>query len=67
MEKEVDGTLNYLDLAITRDNVQLKYAVYHKSTAIDTSIHATSYQHPATKVTPFIYYIDRLLSIYYRI
>lgn len=63
LEKENNKQINYLDLNISRKNHKLEYSIYHKPTATDTTINATSYQHPQTKTTPFIYYVDRLISI----
>ena len=51
METEVDRTLPFLDILITRnDDGSLAHQVYRKKTHTDKYIHVDSHHHPAKRI-----------------
>ena len=63
MEEEKDGSLNFLDLTITRNNSRLSYNIYRKPTTTDVIIPSNSQHSYTTKMAAFRYYIDRALNV----
>jgi len=63
MSAEVIKTINYLDTLIRRDNKGIIIGVYRKQTEASTIIHLTS-NHPLEhKISAFLYYINRLITL----
>lgn len=63
-EIEVNKTINFLDLTISHNNNNIhEFAIYHKPTHTDTTIHARSF-HPIThKLSAYESMIHRLINI----
>jgi len=63
MEKEINNSINYLDVTISRVNNRLEFKIYRKETFTDTIIPSCS-NHPTNiKLSVFHSLIDRLLKI----
>ena len=64
LTEEENKTINYLDLYIHRNNNNnVQIGIYRKPTQTDTTIHFTS-NHPLQhKLTAYIFYLNRLLSM----
>lgn len=63
VEKELNGTLNFLDLSITRKNPKLEFKIYRKPTTTDTVIPALSNQSEHIKHAVFHSLIFRLINV----
>lgn len=63
VETEISNCIPFLDLKIHRNENKHTYSIYRKPTTTDICINNRSFCHPHNKATPFIYYIDRLLTI----
>lgn len=62
LEKEIDQSLNFLDLTITRNNEKHDFKIYRKPTYTDTTIHATSNHTKSHKHAAFHAMIHRLVN-----
>jgi hypothetical protein len=62
-EEEVNGTLPFLDLTITRTANKLKYNIFRKPTHTDMYIPQDSSHHISQKLAPFHSMINRLLKV----
>ena len=61
--EEIDNTLPYLDLSISRYNNNIELEIYRKPTYTDIMIHYPS-NHPHNhKLAAFIFYINRIISM----
>ena len=58
-----EQTINFLDLSVTRVNNNLKFKIFRKPTATDTTIHADSYHPRKHKLAAFNSYVYRLLTV----
>ena len=63
MSTEINNTINYLDTLIHRDNNTINIRIYRKTTETGTVIHLTSYHPLEQKISAFIYYINRLITL----
>ena len=64
METEADGSLNFLDLTIRRNNHSgVSFSIYRKPTATDTVIPKTSCQSWSIRMAAFHSYIHRLVNV----
>lgn len=63
VEKEINQSLNFLDLTITRCSNKLNFNVYRKPTSTDTIIPANSCHPIQTKYAVFHSFINRLLNL----
>jgi len=63
ISEEINNTLPYLDLSISRSNNTIELDIYRKPTYADIIIHYTS-NHPHNhKLAAFIFYINRMISM----
>jgi len=63
ISEEINNTLPYRDLSISRSNNNIELDIYRKPTYTDIMIHYTS-NHPYNhKVAAFIFYINRMISM----
>jgi hypothetical protein len=61
--KEVNNTLQYLDLSISRNDNNIEMDIYRKHTYTVTMLHYNS-KHPYDhKLAAFIFYINRMITI----
>jgi hypothetical protein len=60
---EENNAINYLDLAITRQENSLGINIFHKPTTTDTTIHYTSSHPMEHKLAAFRYMINRLNNL----
>jgi len=63
MTTENNHTINYLDLALKRNNNNLEISIYRKATNTDTTIHYQSNHPYEQKIAAFRYYINRMLTL----
>ncbi|KAK5644828.1 hypothetical protein RI129_006128 [Pyrocoelia pectoralis] len=63
LEKEVNNTLNFLDLTITRLHQSLEIAVYRKPTTTDHVIPFNSFHAISHKLAAFRFYFNRLFQL----
>jgi hypothetical protein len=49
MEEEYKNKINFLDISISKDNNNIQFSIYRKSTATDTIIPNDSYHPPEHK------------------
>ena len=62
IEIEVNDSINFLDLSITKQNNKLNISIFHKPTHMDMVIHNTSAHPYSHKLAAFHSYIHRLIS-----
>ena len=62
LEKEIENSINFLDLTITKINNKCSFKIFHKPTHTDMVIHNTSVHPYAHKLAAFRCYIHRLLN-----
>ena len=63
IEKEIDKSINFLDLTIKRENNKHIFSVFHKPTHTDTTIHNNSCHPVQHKLASFHSMIHRLISL----
>lgn len=63
LEIEQENTINYLDLKITRDNNRHRFAIYHKPTHTDMTIHNTSSHPQSHKLAAYRSMVHILLKV----
>ena len=63
IEKEVDKSINFLDLTITRENNTHNFSIFHKPSYTDTVIHSTSCHPIQHKFASFHSMLHRLLTV----
>lgn len=63
IEREIDNSIDFLDLTIKKENNKHNFSIFHKPTHTDTTIHNSS-NHPIQhKMAAFYSMIYRLISI----
>jgi len=60
---EENNTIHYLDISIYRNNKNFSMGIYRKPTETSTVIHLTSNHPYEQKLSAFIYYINRLITL----
>jgi hypothetical protein len=60
---EINNTVNFLDISITRNPPNLKTGIYRKPTTTDTTINFLSNQHLEHKMAAYQFLIRRMLSL----
>ena len=63
MEKEIEGSINYLDLTINRNGDNFSYKIYRKPTTSSALIPENSCHHPRQKHAAFRSMTQRMLRI----
>jgi hypothetical protein len=63
ISEEINNTLPYLDLSISRNNNNIELEIYRKPTYTDIMIHYTSNHPHSHKLAAFIFYINRMISM----
>jgi hypothetical protein len=63
MSTEINNTINYLDTLIHRNNNSINMGTNRKPTETGTVIHLTSDNPFEEKISAFIYYINRFLTL----
>jgi hypothetical protein len=63
LSAEENNLINYLDLAIYRNNSNIELGIHRKPTSTDTTIHFTSNHPYEHKLAAFNYYINRMLIL----
>lgn len=63
MELEVNNSLNFLDLTVTKENNRFTYKIYRKPTTTDTVIHADSHHPYEQKMAAFNAFVYRMLTV----
>jgi len=63
MSIEENDTINYLSLSIHRNKDHIEISIYRKPTCTDTTIHFSSNHPYEHKITAFIYYIHRMVTL----
>jgi hypothetical protein len=63
MEKEKDGSLNFLDVNISREVDKFNFSIFRKDSYTDQVIHATSRHHFSQKLSAFHAMLHRALNI----
>ena len=62
-EHEINNSINFLDLNISKNNNKLKFKIYRKPTTTTTTIHANSYHPYSQKIAAYNSMIHRLIHI----
>jgi len=62
MSTEENNTLNYLDIAIHRNNNSMDISIYRKLTCTDTTIQFSSSHPYEHKIAAIRYYIHRIIN-----
>jgi hypothetical protein len=60
---EENNVINYLDLSIHRNNINIDLGIYRKQTCTDTTIQVSSNHPYEHKIAAFHYYIYRMLTL----
>jgi len=63
MSTEEKNTINYLDIAIHRNNNNVDISIYRKPTGTDTTIQFSSNHPYEHKIAAFRYYIHRMIAL----
>lgn len=63
MEKEENGSINFLDLTTKIENCKLKYSIYRKPTTTDSIIPFDSYQSNEIMMSALKSYVNRLNNV----
>jgi hypothetical protein len=63
MTTEVNNTINYLDILIRRNIVNITIEMYRKQTETGEVIHFKSNQPHVHKIAAFLYYINRIITV----
>ena len=63
LETEINNTINYLDITIKRNNQNLQFSIFRKSTTSKLSIHNNSCHPEQHKLTNFRFLLHRLNTI----
>ena len=63
MSTEENNTINYLDIAIHRNNNNIDKSIYRKPTGANTTIQFSSNHPYEHKIAAFKYYIHRMITL----
>jgi hypothetical protein len=63
MERESNGSLNFLDLTISKECDKFNFSIFRKETYTDQIIHASSRHHFSQKLSAFHSMLHRMLTI----
>jgi len=63
MNTEVNNTINYLDILIRRNIINITIEMYRKPTETGTVIHFKSNHPHERKIAAFLYYINRITTM----
>ena len=62
-EKEKDGKLNFLDVAVSRRNKKFEFEIFRKASTMDHVIPSDSRHHVNQKLSAFHFLLNRLINI----